>query len=149
MLGDFDRLLHLAQDLRLAQHHGIETGRHAEGVLHRFGAVQRVGIGLYCCRLQAMVVRQPFQRGLRVIGVAIELGAVAGGENRCLLHRLVRDEVVQRLPQTLAMESDVLADGEGGGGVVNAEGKQMHDAIFRYRAGLSNNFRLLEAVNCR
>src|SRR2546423_1468160 len=28
------RLLHLAQDLRLAEHHGIEAARDAEGVLH-------------------------------------------------------------------------------------------------------------------
>ena len=37
----------------------------------------------------------------------------------------------------------MLADGEGGGSVVDAKGKQMHAAIFRYRASLSNNFRPL------
>ena len=39
------RLLHLAQDLRLAQHHRVEPARDAERVRHRLVARQRVDVG--------------------------------------------------------------------------------------------------------
>ena len=38
-------LLHLAQDLRLADHHRVEAGRHAEGVAHRGLALEPVEVG--------------------------------------------------------------------------------------------------------
>ena len=46
LLGAAHRLLHLAEDLRLAQHHGVEPARHAEGMLHRALPRQGVDVGL-------------------------------------------------------------------------------------------------------
>src|SRR5882724_10999960 len=45
-LGDAGRLLHLAQDLRFADHHGVEAGGDAERVPHGFAMREGVEIGL-------------------------------------------------------------------------------------------------------
>jgi hypothetical protein len=42
--GMTHRLLHLTEDLRLAQHYGVETAGDAEGVVDRLLARQRVNV---------------------------------------------------------------------------------------------------------
>jgi hypothetical protein len=119
-------VLELPQDLRLAQHHGIEPARHAEGVFHRLLLRQLVKIGVELLALEAVVGCGPVDGGARLGGRAIDLGAVAGGDDRRLLHRTPVDEVAQRLRQLFGMEHHLLAHRQRGSLVVDAEGEQRH-----------------------
>ena len=58
-VGLAHRLLHLAEDLRLAQHHRIEPGGDAEGMARRGAVFQHVGVGLELGRRDAAVLGQP------------------------------------------------------------------------------------------
>ena len=67
-----------------------------------------------------MIFRQPFEGGLGRVCVAIQLCPIAGGKDSGLFDRAMCGEIAQRKAQAFAMESDVLTDGNGGGGVVYA-----------------------------
>ena len=81
------RPLHLAEDLRLAQHLGVERADHAEGVLHRLLAAVEVEHVLVEARAQPLP--EEGLGGLRAqtvgLGVQEELDAIAGAERRGLL----------------------------------------------------------------
>jgi len=57
--------------------------------------------------LQLMVMGQPFQGFLRIIGIAIEFGAVAGRENGSFVDAM-GVEVAQGETEMLVLEGDVL-----------------------------------------
>ena len=118
--------LNWPEDLRLAQHHRIEPARHAEGVLHRLLLRQLVEIGLDLLRLQAVVAGHPVHRRARLLGVAIDLGAVAGRDDRRLLHRAAVHQVAQRPDQALGVKHHLLAHRQRGGLVVDAESEELH-----------------------
>ena len=79
-------VFHLPQDLRLAQHHRVQPAGDAKGVACGLVALQRVGMAAQQTGRNAAVVRQPVQRAIHVVAVAdaVDFGAVAGGEQRCL-----------------------------------------------------------------
>ena len=90
--GGAYRVFHLTQNLRLAQHHGIEAAGDAEGVAR--GMLVLVAVAVFPQRMgfHAPGLGQPVQ-GLRHVleaTRAIHLGAVAGGENRRLQVRADR-----------------------------------------------------------
>ena len=59
-LGRAHRLLHLAEDLRLAQHHRVEAGGDAERVAHRLLAAAGCrGSGRSSVGLEAVIAREP------------------------------------------------------------------------------------------
>jgi hypothetical protein len=84
-VGLAHRLLHLAEDLRLAEHHRIEAARHAKGmprdarILHHVSVVEQV-LRADAADTGEPVDRRPHQLArLARVGGAVQLGAVAGG----------------------------------------------------------------------
>ncbi len=124
--GNARRLLHLAEDLRLAQHHRIQPRRDAEHVAHGFLLRMLVKIGLDLLRRQRVIFGQPVRRTLRVFGRAIQLGAVAGGQNRRFAHGLGPQQVVQGLTHARRIERHLLANRERGRMVIDAQSEQLH-----------------------
>jgi hypothetical protein len=125
-LPDTRRLLHLAEDLRFAQHHGIQARCDAEHVAHRILLRMLVKIGLDLLRRQCVVLGQPVCRTLRVLGRTIQLGAVARGQDRGFAYRLGPQQVVKGLTHARRVERHLLANRERGRMVVDAQSEQLH-----------------------
>ena len=123
-----ERVLHLAEDLRLAENHGIEPGGDAKRVSDRSLVGVAVKIRVQRVAVQAVIVAEPLDQPSVVRGfeVAVKLGAIAGGENRRLVHRAVAGEFAQGVHEFFRHERDLLADFHRSGLVIYAEGKQVH-----------------------
>src|SRR5262249_10494695 len=128
------RLLHLTQDLRLTQDHGIEPARYAESMLDRTLPGQRLEGGFEQILLELVIPREPLHGRVRLRGVAIELGAVAGRDDGRLTHRLVVYQIAQGMRQPLAIERDPFTHGERCRLMIQAKRKELHDAINRKNA---------------
>ena len=121
------RLLHLAQDLRLAQHHRVEPARDAERVRDRLVLRQRVEV-----RRAASPCGRRWKSssqcatGCGLAAVEIDLGPVAGRQDRRFLDLGPRQEVAQRVAQRVRRERDLLPHLERRGRVVEAEGVEGH-----------------------
>ena len=76
--------LHLAEDLRFAQNHGVETGGHAEGMPSRAVAMQAVGVTAQQGRADAACAGHPVQCHVDIGGGAgeVDFRAVAGRQQR-------------------------------------------------------------------
>ena len=114
-------MLHLAQDLRLAQDHRIESARDAEGVRHRAILRQRVHVWMQRPLRQVVEPGKPVRDRIGVVAVEIDLGAIAGREDRRFLHPARADQIAQRVAQCVLRERDALPHVDGRGGVVQAE----------------------------
>jgi hypothetical protein len=75
----------------------------------RAAGIQLVQIGAQFFHRQAMVLRQPLQGLLRIIAVAVDFRAVAGGNNGRLTCRLRADQAFQCVGQHLGREGKLLA----------------------------------------
>src|SRR5882672_4827777 len=125
-LGDASRLLHLAQDLRFADHHGVEAGGDAERVAYGFAVGEGVEIGLQLLWLDAVVAGEPLERGLRFAQRAVELGAIAGRKDCNFLDRFAQSQFRKRRSKALGLKHHSLADRERSGLVVQSEGEKLH-----------------------
>ncbi len=125
--GGARRFLHLAEDLRLADHHRIESRGDAEGVAHRLLVGQGIEVLLKVRGAQPVIVRQPLrQLGGRFVFLSsrdVELGAVAGREDRGFARQPAL-ELTERLLQALDMEHDALAHRERRGLMVQPESEK-------------------------
>src|SRR6267142_3845672 len=126
MLGGLHRIFHLPEDLRLAQHHGIQPARHPERVRDCALPWQHIKKRLERLRLEMMKARQPIDRAVGFRGAAVDLGAVAGGNDRGLPDRLAVHQVAQRFFQIGGVESHLLANRERGRVMIDAESKKLH-----------------------
>jgi len=70
-----------------------------------------------------MIIPEPFEHALvrRIINTNIQLGAVAGGDNRGFTNGRTTKYVLQRGVDTIRRKGNFLANINGGGFVVNAE----------------------------
>ena len=140
-LGVPHGLLHLAEDLRLAQHHRIEAARDAKRVGDRLFARQRVDVRRQRILRDAVEVLEPAHDRLRLRPVHIDLGPVAGRQDRGFLDPGPRQEVAQRVAERVGRERDLLPHVERCGLVVEAEGVERHRgsrlwlAILAYAGG--------------
>jgi hypothetical protein len=126
LFGGARRLLHLAENLRLAQHHRIQPGGDAEHVAHGILLRMLVEVGMDLLRRQRMVLGQPVGGELRMLGGAVQLGAIAGGKDGGFAHRLLAQQVVQGLTHARRVERHLLANRERGRMVVDAQSVQLH-----------------------
>ncbi len=123
----FGGLLHLAENLGLAQHHRIEAGGDAEGVIGGFLLRQQIQIGLDVARRQAVEVGHPFGDVGGFLRVAVNLGAVAGRKNRRFARNAANPgHIGQGFRQNVRRKRHPLADGNRSGMVVDAAGKKLH-----------------------
>ena len=116
-LGEGEGVLDLPEDLRLAQDHRVETGGDPEGVLHRLHPAmrveQRLEGGEPDAPLRAHLAKRGAPRLARHVGDAVDLDAVAGGEDHDLRARPAADEIAHDLAQLVLVEGELLAHGEG------------------------------------
>ncbi len=131
LFGGTRRLLHLAEDLWLAEHHRVEAGSDAEHVAHRILLRMAIEVGLDAARRQRVILGQPVHRRGRLFGSAIQFHAVAGRQDRRLAHRPAAQQVVQCLRQALRVERHLLANVERGRMVIDAESEYLHGACLR------------------
>jgi hypothetical protein len=122
------RILHLPEDLRLAQHHRVQARGDAEGMAHGLFARQRVEVALQLVALHAVVLRQPvgdlFRGPLRR---EVELGPVARRQDRRFGGEPALD-LGERLAQPLDMEHHALAHRERRGMVIQTEREKRHES---------------------
>ena len=109
LLGLAHRLLHLAEDLRLAQHHGVQTAGDAESVFHRLLLRETIDVGFDIVGRQLVVIRQPADRLRRRTGAAIDLGTVTGGQDGGFLGSAVANQIAQSVLHRLDAERKLLA----------------------------------------
>ena len=112
-LGQREGVLHLPQDLRLADHHGVETGRHPEGVAHGVGVDVRVEDGLHRAEIQTAVPAEVAE-GQRArlagrLGDPVDLHPVARREHDDLGQHAVGLDVAQQLAQLVFLDGELLA----------------------------------------
>jgi hypothetical protein len=130
-LGRAHRLLHLPEDLRLAEHHRVESRCNAECVGHRFGLRERVQVRPQRIGRQAMRLLEPPRDARGLAAAEIHLGAVARRQDRRLADRARAGHVAQRVGERVGRERDALAHVERRGGVAEADGMERHgDAGF-------------------
>ena len=133
LFGRTHGVLQLAEDLRLAQHHGIEAAGHTEGVARRHAVFEGVGMGAQHCGRNATRLGQPVQRRLQfgVFTGTIDFRPVAGGDNcRFRLTGQGLAQSVQRGLDLFGGEREPAAQIERRGGVVDAEGPDCHSVWF-------------------
>ncbi|MCY1236029.1 hypothetical protein D9M72_486650 [compost metagenome] len=136
LAGRAHRVLELAQDLGFAQHHRIQPAGHAEGMAHGFGLRQRVQVRGQFARGHVVVLRQPAQGVLETIrarrqyvGRAVDLGAVAGGQDGgfgAAARRQVGAQRTQRGLDLLERKRHPLAQRDGCRCVIDADREQLH-----------------------
>jgi hypothetical protein len=129
-------LLHLAKNLRLPEHHRVESARHPEGVPDRCVVRQHVRMPLEFVDIQLLfrgdeALERPL-RPLRLLHRAVQLCPVAGGDDR-RLGKTATGRFRQRLAQPtdgradlVRDERDPLAHGKRRGRVVQAQCQQLH-----------------------
>src|SRR5687768_10977701 len=105
------RLLHLAENLGLADHHGIESRGDAESVAHRLLAGQRIEVRLQLVGGEPVILRKPARELARPLPSHVDLSAVAGGEDRRFASQTAL-ELAERLVQALDMEHHALSHRE-------------------------------------
>ena len=113
-------VLHLTEDLRLADHHRIETGGHAEGV------ADRIPIDV---RVEARVTQVPEHGGARFarhLGDAVDLHAIAGRDDHRFGHPTLDQHLAQDFAELVLFEGELLADGNCGCPMVHAGDEEAH-----------------------
>jgi hypothetical protein len=133
-LGLAHRLLHLAQDLRLAQHHGVQAAGDAEGMPGGLRPLQHVGVLGQLRAAHAAGLRQPVDGRRQQLARrgAVQFGAVAGGDQGSL-GRAAQPlaQLVQRGRELVEREREPPAQVQRGGVVVEAEGEDAHGRNYK------------------
>ena len=126
--GGLPGVLHLAQDLRFAQHQRVQAAGDAEQVAHRVVVAVHVQIVRQRGGRQAVVGRQPVghARFRAVFDLAVDFGAVAGRQQGGFGHPGHRAQAVQRRRQLARVQGHPFAQGQRRGLVVEAKGEQGH-----------------------
>src|SRR5690606_16139263 len=128
-------VLDLAQDLRLAQHQRVQPGRDPEQVAHRVAAGVPVQVAVQALANAGgvgRVGRQPVgQRAAVVVGDGVDLGAVAGRQQRGFMHPWQCPKRRQRRHRRIAGKRDALAQADRRGLVVEAEDVDGHGEAAR------------------
>jgi hypothetical protein len=122
-LGQREGVLHLPEDLRLAQHHGVEARRDAEGVERGLVAGRSVEQRLQLPPRHAAVAPEPAERlGARLArdrGHSVDLDPVAGREDHDLVQEAAAGQIGEDLPDLLLLQGQLLAHRHRRGAVIH------------------------------
>ena len=123
-----ERVLHLAENLRFAEDHGIQAGGDAEHVPHGRLLGIDIEIRQQLFDAQPVIAAQPLDHVARQFRVqaAVDLGAVARRQDRRCVYIGQKREFVQGLGQSLRRERHALTDVHRRSAMINAEGDQRH-----------------------
>ena len=133
--GDAHCILHLAENLRLADDHRIKSAGDTEGMTNCVRLIVGIEIWRQIGTVDLVIARQPVDDQFRRFGRTIDFGTVAGGENRHLLDRLTVRQISQRAMQFFGIERHALANGERRRVMVDAEGKNHRIGLDRTKWG--------------
>ena len=120
----------LSQDLRLADHHGIQAGGHAEEVMDGVAALMAVEMRPDGMRADGLVIgEEGIDDGARVgavLGGDGDLDAVAGGEDQGFGDALARFQIGQRGGERFLAEGETFAHLYGRRLVAHAGDQELH-----------------------
>lgn len=129
-------LLHLADDLCFAEHHGVEAGGHSEGVLGGLFLRERIDVRLEFGAADVLAFADEAEHGVsggvRVFGGAVDFGSVAGGQNGGFVNaaHLRAGEplahVADGFGDFFGTKGYALSDGNRSGSMVETYSKKMH-----------------------
>lgn len=119
-------LLELAQDLGLADHHGVEARRDAQQVAHHGVAGEPVKTAVEFGARHVPIAAQPVDDGRVIIGSEVDFGAVAGGQQYQLLHGGLRTQIGQRPRHIACGIGNAFTHRHGGGGVIESDAEKGH-----------------------
>src|SRR6266496_4917626 len=122
-------MLHLTENLRLPQHHRVEPTCHAKRVRHCLVTRHRVAVWSERSLRHAMKPRQPRRYGRGSVPLEIDLGPVAGRQDRRFLRATGGYDIAQRVDQDLGCEDHSLPHVERRGSVVEANGEKRHGTL--------------------
>ena len=120
--------LHLAEDLRFAEHQRVQPGRHAEQMANCVRVLVSVQIGVQVAGV-GMGGEPVGQRVALVVGQRVQLGAVAGGEQRDFADRRHRAQLSERARHRIGAERNAFAQADRCGLVVDAENDEAHEVV--------------------
>ena len=127
-LGEGEGVLHLPQDLRLAQDHGVEARRDAErvqrGLVAGRGVEQRLELPPGHAAMAAEPAERLRARLARHRGHPVDLDPVARGEDHDLLQEAAAREVGEDLADLLLLEGELLAHRHRRGAVIHPRHEQ-------------------------
>ena len=126
LFGTAGSVLHLTEDLRLAEDHRVEPARDAKDMPDRIAL--RIGIEIRrdFAQRQVMKTRQPVGSVLRLLRGEVQFGAIAGRQDRRLAHRPLVRQIMQRVVQALGLKRHLLANRERRRMVIQAKSIKLH-----------------------
>ena len=124
---DGEGFFHLAQNLRLAHHHGVEAGSHAEKMAHRLLITVVVNVRRQLRRINAEVaVKKRRQVGVRILERGQQLHPIAGGNDHALANARHVRQRARCFRQILTGDRDPLAQRDGRGLVIHSYEYKSH-----------------------
>ena len=128
--GDLERVLDLAQDLRLADDHGIEAGRHAKQVPRRVAVRPLEQVRHERLGLHPVIAGQELDdfsaRLQRIVAGDVDLRAVAGREQHRLRGRGARRQCLHGRAEIAGREVQPLPQLDRRRPVTHAQQEKMH-----------------------
>ena len=123
-------VLHLPQDLRLADHHRVQAGRHAEGVADGLGVEVRVEDRLDGGEVETAVAAEVAE-GHRArlagrVGHAVDFHTIARREHDHFRQHAVTLDVAQELAELVLLDGELLAQRDGRVLVAHAGDEERH-----------------------
>ena len=127
-----DRLAHLAEDLALADDHGVQPGGHRQQVLDRPVLVVHVQVlGQFGQRDAGMPGQQVGDRGqarVELVHLGVDLHPVAGGHHERARDRVRFEHVAQQLAERVAADGGPFQGRDRGASVAQPDGQHAHGA---------------------
>src|SRR5215472_1930655 len=139
---DGQRPAHLAEDLALAHHHGLQATGHRQQVLYRAVLVVHVQVGRELGERDAGVPGEHLadRRHARVelVDLGVDLDPVAGGHGERASDVLGVDDIAQQLARRVAGERGTLQDRDRGAAVAQPHYQDAHGAVTDSPASAGN-----------
>ncbi len=121
--------LDLAENLRLADDHGIQTGGDAEKMANGLLIVVLIDVRRKQSGVEAeLAMQKAGQVGALAIDSGQHLDAVAGGDDHALCHAGQGSQGARGFGQFVARDGDALAQLDGRGFVVDSDERERHGA---------------------
>jgi hypothetical protein len=128
-------VLHLAENLRLAEHHRIQARGDPEHMPHGCIVIMPIKELVKLARSQTMVAIQPFLR--HVLGACryadVKLGAIAGGKDHRFIDAGLECQFSQCGVGGIFVKRHLFAQANRRGEMVEPEGDELHD-VMRFEA---------------
>jgi len=127
LAGHGESRLYLAENLRLAQHQGVEPAGHPHHMGNGLILAQVVNAGHQIFQRQPLVIRQPAQQaGIAAVAEGVNLGAIAGGEDHHLIKARCLAGVIQHLRDFFRRKRHPFPQCYGSGVMIDAQHGKMH-----------------------